>query len=288
MTVDHRPDVAARPSPGDNLPEEGAALIRERCDLVPAVALVLGSGLSAGVEADQTACHYFAYQGLPGFPPPSVPGHPGRLTLGELYGVPAAVFRGRIHLFEGHGVAAATLITRLAAALGARALILTNAAGGLGHGLRRGQLMVIGDHLNFQGVNPLAGWRRPDGTPAFVDLGHVYDPSLREQAESAAAAAGLDIATGVYAAVPGPTYETPAETRFLSMAGADAVGMSTVPEATAAAALGLRVLAVSCITNVAGAQDTHEDVLAAAAKAGPNLRAVLERVLPGLGRSNPS
>jgi purine-nucleoside phosphorylase len=280
VNVEGQVHAVAVPSPGDGVTEEGVALIRERCDLIPDVAVILGSGLGDGVNADLTDCHDFAYEGLPGFPPPSVPGHAGHLVLGELYGVPAAVFRGRIHLFEGHGIIATTLITRLAAALGARVLVITNGAGGLRQGLRAGQLMLITDHLNFLGANPLAGWRWPDGTPAFVDLSRVYDPDLVQQAEAAAQAAGVDVATGVYVALPGPAFETPAETRFLSMAGADAVGMSTVPEATAAVALGLRVLGISCITNLAADGASHEDVLAVAGRAAEELGLILRKVIP--------
>jgi purine-nucleoside phosphorylase len=277
----------AGPGPGDTIAEEGVALIRERCELVPDVAVVLGSGLGDAVAGDLDGCHEFAYQGLPGFPRPSVPGHAGRLRLGELYGVPAAVFMGRIHYYEGHGITATTLIPRLAAGLAARVLVLSNAAGGLDPALRAGQLMLIRDHLNFLGVNPLTGWHHPDGTPAFVDLSTVYDPTLRSLAEEAAGAEGLDLGAGVYAALPGPSYETPAETRFLSQAGAQAVGMSTVPEAVAGAALGLRVFGVSCITNVAGQESSHEEVLATARSGALGLQAILRRVLPKLGEGSP-
>jgi purine-nucleoside phosphorylase len=192
---------------------------------------------------------------------------------------------GRIHLYEGHGIAATTLITRLAAGLGARTLVLSNAAGGLDPALRPGQLMVIRDHLNFLGMNPLTGWHHPDGMPAFVDLSSVYDPKLRAVAEDVARAQGVAMASGVYAALPGPSYETPAETRFLAQAGAGAVGMSTVPEAVAAAALGLRVLGVSCITNAAGAESSHQEVLATARRGAEALQAILSGVLPRLAES---
>jgi purine-nucleoside phosphorylase len=287
MTVMGDVSAPAGPGPGDTVAEEGVTLIRERCELGPDVAVVLGSGLGDAVADDLDGCHEFAYQGLPGFPPPSVPGHAGRLRLGELYGVPAAVFMGRIHYYEGHGIAATTLISRLAAALGARILVLSNAAGGLHPDLRPGQLMLIRDHLNFLGVNPLTGWRHPDGTPAFVDLSSVYDPQLRSLAEEAAGAEGVDLGAGVYAALPGPSYETPAETRFLSQAGAQAVGMSTVPEAVAGVALGLRVLGLSCITNAAGAESSHHDVLTTARSGAVGLQAILRRVLPRLGEEGP-
>jgi purine-nucleoside phosphorylase len=249
----------------------------------PAVAIVLGSGLGDALAEDLEVDGEVAFTELPGFPPASVPGHAGRVKLGTLYGVPVAAFFGRVHFYEGHGIAATTLIPRLAAALGAHTIVMTNACGGLDPTMRVGQLMVITDHLNSMGANPLFGWRMPDGAPAFVDISHVYDASLVEAARRAAAEAGIDVRTGVYAAVSGPSYETPAETAALARLGADAVGMSTVPEAVAAAALGLRVLGISCITDVAGTELTHEEVLAAATGAGPDLRAILRRVLPLAG-----
>jgi purine-nucleoside phosphorylase len=167
--------------------------------------------------------------------------------------------------------------------MGAHTVVLTNASGGLDAGMRVGQLMLIRDHLNSMGVNPLFGWRLPDGAPAFVDISRVYDAALLEAARAAAEEAGIDVRVGVYAAVSGPSYETPAETTALARLGADAVGMSTVPEAVAAAALGLRVLGISCITDVAGTELTHQEVLAAATGAGPDLRAILRRALPIAG-----
>jgi purine-nucleoside phosphorylase len=285
MSIEPLPQAVAMPGPGDTYAEEGVALIRERCDVVPAVAVVLGSGLGDAVSADVAVCHEFVFQALPGFPPATVPGHAGRLLLGSLYGVPAAVFQGRIHYYEGHGIAATTLIPRLCAALGARTLVLTNAAGGLDPTMRAGQLMLITDHINLLGVNPLFGWRWPDGSPAFVDLSGVYRESLRRLAAEAAEANEIDVRSGVYVGLSGPSYETPAETRFLVSAGGHAVGMSTVPEAAAAAALGLPVLGVSCVTNVAGTEASHEEVLATAKAASQDLRTILSNVLPAQARA---
>ena len=276
---------ASVPGPGDTQAAEIVALVRERSAIDPVAGLVLGSGLGDAVAGDVQPDHELSFQALPGFPPPTVPGHAGRLVLGTLYGVPTAVFLGRVHLYEGHGIAPTTLISQVCAALGARTLILTNAAGGLAEGMAVGQLMLIRDHINLLGVNPLSGWRFPDGTPAFVDLAGVYDPALLGIAEEVAAAGGVRVASGVYAAVPGPSYETPAEIEMLSRLGAQAVGMSTVPEAVAAAALGLAVLGISCITDVAGTELTHEEVLAAASKAAPDLRTILAGVIPRLGQS---
>ena len=282
MSDPHEGSPAGPPGPADRFVDEAVALIRQRSSLVPRIGLVIGSGLGDAVAGDVARDKEFSYQALPGFPPPAVPGHAGRLILGHLFGVPAAVFLGRVHYYEGYGMAAATLIPRLAAVLGADALVLTNAAGGLVPELKRGQLMLIEDHLNFMGANPLFGWRYPDGTPAFVGLGKAYDPDLLAMAEEAARDEGVDLDRGVYVAMPGPSYETPAETRFLARAGAHAVGMSTVPEAVAAAALGMRVLAISCITNAAGSDDTHENVLAAAREAALRLRTLMARIVPGL------
>jgi purine-nucleoside phosphorylase len=271
-----------RPGPGDTFAVEGAALVRERSAVTPEIAVVIGSGLREAVEGDLEPDREFSFRSLPGFPPPTVPGHAGRLVLGRLYGVPAAVFLGRVHLYEGYGVGATTLIPRLAAELGAGTIVLTNAAGGLDPSLRRGQLMLIRDHINLLGVNPLTGWRYPDGAPAFVDLSAVYDRGMLDLVEEVADAEGVAVSRGVYAAMPGPTYETPAETEHLRRTGAHAVGMSTVPEAVAAAALGLRVLGLSCITNVAGTAGTHEDVLETGREAAGALRSVLAGALPKL------
>jgi len=279
------PSGEGKPGPGDLLVDEAAAIVRERSGVVPAIALVLGSGLGDAVSGDIRVEHEFAFEGLPGFPRPTVPGHAGRFLLGELYGTPAAVFLGRIHYYEGHGIAATTLIPRLAAELGAGTLVLTNAAGGLNPSMRPGQLMLIRDHLNFMGVNPLASWRFPDGTPAFVPLPAVYDPGAIRLARRVAGELAIDVIEGIYAGLPGPSFETPAEVRFLAAAGANAVGMSTVPEAVAAVALGLKVLAISCITNVAGSSHGHRQVLEAARSAALDLRAMLRGVFGPLADS---
>jgi purine-nucleoside phosphorylase len=250
--------------------------------LEPVLSLVLGSGLGDAVAGDVNPDQEFAFEALPGFPPPSVPGHAARLVVGTLYGVPTAVFRGRVHYYEGRGMASTTLIPRLAAALGIRTLVLTNAAGGLNPSFQVGSLMLIEDHINFMGVNPLMGWRFPDGRPAFVDLSRVWDPGLRETAERVARREGITLRRGVYVALSGPSYETRAETAMLARLGADAVGMSTVPEAVGAAALGLTVMGISCITNVAGTDASHEEVLQAGKGAAKDLRALLAGVLPEL------
>jgi purine-nucleoside phosphorylase len=277
---------AAAAGPPDTYAEQGAALVRERSELRPRVALVLGSGLGDAVAGDVRPGQEFVYRTLPGFPDPSVPGHAGRLVMGQLYGVPSAVFMGRVHFYEGHGIGATTLIPRLAAALGVRTFVLTNAAGGLHPSLRPGQLMLIEDHINLMGINPLFSWRLATGAPAFVDLSRVYDGRLLALAEEVAGRRGVDVRRGVYVALSGPSYETKAEIRMLASLGADAVGMSTVPEAAAAAALGCSVLAISCITNVAAEEPTHQEVLDVAKSAAGDLQAILQGVLPALATAS--
>lgn len=267
------------PSPGDGVPEQIADAIRERTALQPIAGIVLGSGLSGAVDRIRATATEgsveIAYGDLPGFPPPSVVGHVGRLWLGEVRGTPLAVFQGRIHFYEGHGMAMASITSRVSAELGARTMVLTAATGGIDPALDGGSLVVVRDHVNLMGVNPLLGWRMPDGSPAFVDVAEVYDRRLAELALAAARAfyetrsrpAGEEgpspVAEGVYGAVSGPSYETPAETGMMRSFGATVAGMSTVPEAVAARALGMRVLALSFVTNAAGASVSHEEVLVA-------------------------
>jgi purine-nucleoside phosphorylase len=280
--VPHRERV---PRPDDSVAEECAALIKGRSGVRPWVTVVLGSGLGEAISSQFVLDQEFSFEVLPGFPPPSVPGHAGKLALGELCGQPAAVFHGRVHFYEGHGIASTTLVTRVAAELGSSTIVLTNAAGGLDPTMRVGQLMLIRDHINLIGANPLWGWRYPAGTPAFVDLSHVYDRTIRALALEIAGEAGVDVTEGVYAAVSGPSYETPAETEYLAGIGAHAVGMSTVPEAVAAAALGLSVLGISCITDVAGTELTHDEVLAASRSAAPAVGDILQGLIPALAPS---
>ena len=268
--------------PGDTTIDVATALIRERSEVEPVVAVVLGTGLGDALTEHVNIDHEFAYEALPGFARPSVPGHAGRLLLGDIHGVSAAVFCGRLHYYEGHGVDAATLIPRLAAVLGARFIMLTNAAGSLDSALKVGQLMLIEDHVNLMGVNPVIGWRQAEGSALFPDLSAVYDRRLLTEAEDVGRANGLEIARGVYAAVSGPTFETPAEAAFLARAGARAVGMSTVPEAIAGVALGISVFGVSCITNHAGQPTTVSEVLAAAKDASVDLATVVTGVIERL------
>jgi purine-nucleoside phosphorylase len=250
------------PRPADSLADDAAEVVRSRSALVPQVAIVLGSGLGGAAE-DMREEASFSFDELPGFPPPTVPGHAGRLSLGELGGAPVAIFRGRIHFYEGNDLAACALPIRLARLLGARTVILTAAVGGLDAALSTGHLVVGTDHLNFLGQSPLRGWRMPDGSPPFVGMTGVYDRGLADLAFATAESLGVPVARGVYAAMPGPMYETPAEVEFLRRAGASVVGMSVVPEAVPARALGMKVLGLFFVTNAVGAEVTHEDVVRA-------------------------
>lgn len=260
------------PSPGDGLEERIVAAIRGRTELRPAAGVVLGSGLGDAIaraweRAGSGEPLEIPYGDLPGFPPPTVPGHAGTLWLGTIAGRPLAFFRGRIHFYEGHPMALASLTTRVAAGMGARAMVLSAAVGGLDPTVPAGSIVVLRDHLNLMGTNALAGWRYPDGSPAFVDVSGVYDADLSSAALRVLREGGIEATEGVYAALAGPAYETPAETEMLRRLGASVVGMSTVPEAVAARALGLRVLGLSFVTNAAGASVSHEEVLRASGTA---------------------
>jgi inosine/guanosine/xanthosine phosphorylase family protein len=275
--------TADAPDPGDGLASAIVAAIRARTGIVPVAGIVLGSGLGGALRlarehAGATEGVEIGYDELPGLPPPSVPGHAGTLWLGELGGAPVVAFGGRIHFYEGHGMSLASITSQVAAGLGAAAMLLTTAVGAIDGSLRGGALSVIRDHLNLMGTNPLAGWRMPDGSPAFVAVGDVYDRALADAALVAAREDvddPADVGEGVYAAVSGPAYETPAETEFLRRAGATVVGMSMVPEAVAARALGMRVLGLSFVTNAAGESVSHEDVLAASNAAAGTIGRVL-------------
>lgn len=249
------------PGPGDRLPDEGAAVVRSGTGLVPDVAVILGSGLGPALGEDLVEEASFAFTDLPGFPASGVPGHAGKLVLGHLAGIRVAAFFGRVHFYEGHGMDVPALLPRLARALGARTLVLTAAVGGLAPDLAAGTLVVLRDHINMMGTHPMRAWRFPDGTPPFVGMEHAYDPDLRALALERAAALGIVAAEGVYAAMGGPAYETPAEVAFLRQAGASVVGMSVVPEAVPAVALGLRVLGLCSVTNAFGEHVEHEDVV---------------------------
>lgn len=261
-----------------------SAVARRVGSLRPRAAVILGSGL--GFLADQVGDPVrIPYADIPGFPAPGVAGHKGELVAGTLAGVPVIVQSGRFHLYEGHGADVAGLPVRVFAALGIRTLIVTNAAGGVRATFQPGTLMLIADHINFMFRSPLTG---PvlDGEVRFPDMSDAYDPDLRAVARDVAREAGIALEEGVYAGLLGPSYETPAEIRMLQRLGADAVGMSTVPEVLVARARGVRCLGFSTITNLAAGLSaealSHEDVLAVGRRVGQGLGTIVKGVLPRL------
>ncbi len=230
--------------------DEAVQRVRESSQIVPEIGLILGSGLGfIGDRVDQAA--RIAYADLPGFPVSTVEGHAGRLVLGYLSGRRVAVMQGRFHYYEGYSLEQVAMGVRLMGRLGARMLIVTNAAGGIREDLQAGDLMLISDHINLMGGNPLMGRNLAALGPRFPDLSDAYSRDLREQARAVAGRENIQLREGVYAAFSGPSYETPAEIRALRSLGADAVGMSTIPEVIAACHMGLRVLGISCISNLA-------------------------------------
>ena len=244
-------------------PKIAAARLRKISPLRPTLAFVLGSGFHHVLSELQVDAQ-IAYQRLPGFPPTGVSGHAGQLLIGLLGSTPVMVLSGRAHYYEGHPMTVVTFAVRALAACGIRDLLLTNAAGGVNRSFRPGDFMVLTDHVNFMGINPLRGEPVP-GLPRFVDLTCVYDPGLRRLLGRAGRACRVKLRSGVYLAVCGPSYETPAEIRAFAELGADAVGMSTVPEAIVARQCGLKVAGVSCITTLAAGRSrqtlSHAEVL---------------------------
>jgi purine-nucleoside phosphorylase len=233
--------------------------------------------------AEKTVIEYAA---VPHFQKVSVAGHAGRLVLGKVGAMPVAVLQGRYHYYEGHDIRDVVFPVRVLGRLGCQSLLLTNAAGGIGRELRPGDLMIIRDHINLLGVNPLRGDNDERLGPRFPDMSAVYDPAFQDVIAAAEKEIGLQAKKGVYLALSGPSYETPAEIRMLAALGADAVGMSTVPEAICARHMGLRVAGISCITNLAAgisAQPlSHQEVTETAARVKNDFIRLLERVIPKL------
>ena len=264
---------------------ETAAWIRREFGDLPRTAVVLGSGLNgiANRLGDACSCRYDA---IPHWPAARVVGHVGRLLAGQLSGRALIALAGRAHLYEGHPPARVAFPIRVLGHLGVKHVILTNAAGGLSPRFAPGVLMVIDDHINLMGINPLRGPNDDRFGPRFPDMSEVYSRRLRALADEAAAECGVPLAHGVYLAVAGPSYETPAEIRAFRALGADAVGMSTVPEAIVARHMGLEVLGLSCITNVAAGLSSSpiatDEVIGIGGQAAPRVQAVLEGVLARL------
>ena len=270
--------------------EAAAAVIRERTPLQPRVGLILGSGLNALADAVEE-CVAIPYREIPHFPASTVEGHVGRLVVGRLEGQRVAVMQGRAHYYEGYSMAEVTFPVRVMQVLGIEVLIVTNAAGGLNPAFRPGDVMLITDHLNLigmTGLTPLRGPNLDEFGPRFPDMSRAYDARLRALAKQIAASAHVPLREGVYVCLAGPSFETPADLRFLRLSGADAVGMSTVPEVTVARHGGTRVLGLSGISNalpVEGAppvETTHEEVLETGRVLVPRLETIIRGVLKAL------
>jgi purine-nucleoside phosphorylase len=283
---------------------EAAETIRGRIHHEPRVGLILGSGLNPLAESAESA-DAIPYSSIPHFPSPTVEGHVGRLVIGRLAGVAVLIMQGRVHYYEGYSMQQVAFPVRVMQELGVHTLVVTNAAGGINPAFRPGELMLIADHINLVGMtghSPLRGPNDPSLGPRFPDMSQAYDPGLRRVAREVARAASLPLHEGVYAGLAGPSFETPADIRFLRAIGADAVGMSTVPEVTVARHGGLRVLGVSGISNVAqiepaagqgpdGARAqaaSHEEVLAAGQQIVPRLVALVCGVLSRLQATSES
>ncbi len=262
--------------------EDAAAAVRERAALDARTGLILGTGLGALAEEIKAEAT-IPYDEIPHFPLSTVESHHGRLIAGRLGGVPVWAMQGRFHLYEGYGPKEVTFPVRVLAALGVETLLISNAAGGMNPNFRRGDLMLVTDHINLQGANPLVGPNDEAWGPRFPDMSTPYDEELRRLAEQAALARAIKLQQGVYVAVEGPNLETRAEYRFLRLVGADAVGMSTVPEVIVARHQGLRCLAISVITDECFPDALEPvsiaDVLAAAAEAEPKLTEIMRAVV---------
>ena len=264
---------------------EAVDFLRTRLPAKPELALVLGSGLG-GLADEIEKPVAIPYREVPHFPLSTAPGHAGRFVFGRLNGRMVLCMQGRFHYYEGHDMAAIALPVRVIKALGCRALILTNAAGGVNWDFSVGDFMLITDHINFMGANPLRGENDEAIGPRFCDMTHVYTPEFQEVARRVAAAQGIALREGVYLGYMGPSFETPAEIRAFRTLGADAVGMSTVPEAIAASHCGLPVLGVSLITNMAagmaGKRLSGDEVIEIANRRGPVFQAFIRAVVAAL------
>ncbi len=260
--------------------EQAKNYLLEKMGAAPQVAIVMGSGLSAVDEIlmGATRIHYVS---IPHFPVPKVAGHRGQVVFGKVGSMCVVVFEGRVHYYEGNTMAEVTFCTRVIGRLGAQTLILTNASGAINPDFARGHLMIITDHINLLGANPLSGPNEDRWGPRFIDQTEAYDSELRRKLRAAGEYCGIRLCEGVYAAMSGPTYETPAEVRYLRTIGADAVGMSTVPEAIVARHMGMKVAGLSMLANVAagitGKAINHDEVLDTATQMNADLGMLLQR-----------
>jgi purine-nucleoside phosphorylase len=263
--------------------ERAAKFILSKTKLRPKIALVLGSGLGAFAD-ELTDATRIPYQKIPNFPRSTATGHAGLLVIGKTEGIAVAAMQGRVHLYEGYSPREVGFAMRVFGRMGMRSAILTNAAGGINPEFKQGALVVIRDHINLQGANPLIGPNDERFGPRFPDMTQAYWRSYREIALAEAKRLGIETHEGVYAALPGPSYETPAEIRYLKTIGADLVGMSTVPEVIVARHMGIRVLGISCVTNMAaGILDRpldHSEVLETGERVKGQFIALLRAVIP--------
>jgi purine-nucleoside phosphorylase len=265
--------------------QAAAAAVRAKVTTAPQVGLILGSGLGAYADKLSGATR-IDYADIPGFPQSKVAGHKGCLVLGERAGARCVAMQGRVHMYEGHSAATVAFPARVLVALGAKVLIITNAAGGLNAAWNPGTLMLIRDHIDMLRDHPLRGPNDDRLGPRFPDMTHAYANDLRLLAKEAAAGAGVKLEEGVYVAMPGPTYETPAEVKMLQTLGADATGMSTVPEAIVARHMGAQVIGISCITNhaagITGHELSHTEVTETAARVRTTFETLLDAILGAL------
>jgi purine-nucleoside phosphorylase len=265
--------------------DAAVSAIRERTRVEPLVGVVLGSGLGGFADAVDDPVE-IPYAEIPGWPASTAVGHAGTLVIGAASGTPVAVMKGRAHLYEGHPPEKVVFGVRVLGRLGIRTLVLTNAAGAIDTSLEPGRLVLLSDHINLQGASPLVGSNEESLGPRFPDMSDAYDPALRAAAHDAAARVALELSESVYAAWLGPAFETPAEIGMMRTLGAGLVGMSTVPEVLAARHMGLRCLAISCVTNMAAGvlaePIDHTQVLAVGARAQASLTALLRELIPTL------
>lgn len=280
---------SAQATPTDDFSraDQAAQFVLSRTSLHPRIALVLGSGLGGFADALQNAVA-IPYEEIPSFPRSTALGHAGRLVVGTVDGISVAVLQGRAHLYEGYSAAQVAFPVCVLGRMGVRAVVLTNAAGGINLEYSRGALVVLRDHINLQGTNPLIGPNDDCLGVRFPDMTDAYNAAFRRFTLEESERLGGGICEGVYAAVSGPSYETPAEVRFLRTIGADLVGMSTVPEVIAARHMGLKVLAISCVTNMAagitGERLTHQEVMETGEQMRGKFLALIRAVLPKIER----
>jgi purine-nucleoside phosphorylase len=285
MTAKKNAKFSERRGPEFARAEAAAKFIQKKTKLRPKIALVLGSGLGAFADEFANATR-IPYAKIPHFPRSTAIGHAGKLVVGSVEGVDVVGMQGRVHFYEGYSIKEVSFPIRVFVRMGVKAVVLTNAAGGIKKDFTQGRLVVISDHINLQGVNPLIGPNDEHFGPRFPDMSTAYDKKFRELTLAEGRRLGTNLGEGVYAALSGPSYETPAEIRYLRSIGADLVGMSTVPEVIAARHSGMRVLGISCVTNAAaGVLDQpldHKEVLETAERIKGQFIGLLRAVIPGI------